>query len=344
MPHDRRFFAGLLFAMLAAIAGGRAHAQPQMVDTALVLAVDVSDSVDSGRYRLQMDGIARAFEDREIQRTILGGPHGALAVALVEWADRPRLSVPWTLISDVAGAQAFAQQVRTLPRASGQFTCMSRALQLIGDKVLPFLPLPAIRTIIDVSGDGHDNCNPERPVDSVRDELAAAGVTINGLPILEGEESATLEPWYRAHVIGGPFPFLIPANGFEDFQRAMRQKFLLEISGAEPSEGYAPSSRRTMAAPSTIAFILPKAESRGRYLSPQSGATTMRSAGTWGRARRMRAATVCGVSTAGSERSSTPSMIVLLGSASSTEQSSFDCAVSIETWCAFDCSSSGRKE
>jgi hypothetical protein len=227
---------GLLAALVAALSWpGVARAQ-QMVDTTLVLAVDVSDSVDSGRYRLQMDGIARAFEDRQIQSTIIGGPHGALAVALVEWADKPRLSIPWTVITDVAGAQAFAARVRAMPRAGGQFTCMSQALEMIEAKVLPFAPLPAIRIIIDVSGDGHDNCNPERPIDAVRDDLVAAGVTINGLPILEGEEGATLEPWYRAHVIGGAFPFLVPADGFEDFQRAMRQKFLLEISGLGGTE------------------------------------------------------------------------------------------------------------
>jgi hypothetical protein len=107
---------------------------------------------------------------------------------------------------------------------------MSRALQLVDGKVLPFLPVPADRTIIDVSGDGHDNCNTSPPIDAVRDGLTAAGVTINGLPILEGDEAATLEDWYREHVIGGPSAFLVPARGFADFARAMRRKFIVEIS------------------------------------------------------------------------------------------------------------------
>ncbi|MBX6320738.1 MAG: DUF1194 domain-containing protein [Rhodospirillaceae bacterium] len=203
----------------------------EMVDTALVLAVDVSSSVDMGRYRLQMDGIARAFEDREVQQTITGGPHGALAVALVEWSNKPQLALRWTLITDAADAMAFAARVRALPRAGGQFTCLSQALQFIEAKVLPFLPVPAVRTVVDVSGDGHDNCNPEVPVDAARDMLVAGGVTINGLPILEGDEAETLAPWYRDHVIGGAFPFLVPAYGFDDFRRAMRRKFLLETSG-----------------------------------------------------------------------------------------------------------------
>jgi hypothetical protein len=107
---------------------------------------------------------------------------------------------------------------------------MARALALVEGKVLPFLPVPADRTVIDVSGDGHDNCNTSPPVEAVRDGLAAAGVTINGLPILEGDEAATLETWYRGHVIGGPAAFLVPARGFTDVDRAMRRKFLVEIS------------------------------------------------------------------------------------------------------------------
>ncbi len=107
---------------------------------------------------------------------------------------------------------------------------MARALGLVEAKVLPFLPVRADRTVVDVSGDGHDNCNTNPPVDVVRDRLVAAGVTINGLPILEGEEAATLETWYREHVIGGPAAFLVPAHGFADVARAMRRKFLVEIS------------------------------------------------------------------------------------------------------------------
>jgi hypothetical protein len=107
---------------------------------------------------------------------------------------------------------------------------MSAALQIIADKVLPFVPAAADRTIVDVSGDGSDNCNPRQRVDAVRDELVAAGATINGLPILEGEEAETLEQWYRQHVIGGRDAFVIPAAGFTDFARAMRDKFIVEIS------------------------------------------------------------------------------------------------------------------
>jgi len=225
----RAALAGLLALLVASnIAYGRA----ERVDTALVLAVDVSGSVDAERYRLQMEGIARTFEDEGVQAAMLGGPHRAILVTLVEWSDRPAVVVPWTLITGADDAKAFAARVRRAPRADDQFTCMAVALRLIADKVLPFLPVPSDRVVVDVSGDGHDNCNPIVPVDAVRNELAAAGATINGLPILEGDEVLTLEAWYRAHVIGGPGAFLVPASGFADFARAMRSKFLIEISRA----------------------------------------------------------------------------------------------------------------
>ena len=85
--------------------------------------------------------------------------------------------------------------------------------------------------LVDVSGDGRENCNPDQPPAAVRDELNAAGVTVNGLPILEGDEGPTLETWYRENVMGGPGSFILPADGFGDFGRAIRQKFMIEISG-----------------------------------------------------------------------------------------------------------------
>ena len=94
------------------------------------------------------------------------------------------------------------------------------------------LPVPAERRVVDVSGDGHDNCNSLESVSHVRDDLVADGVTVNGLPILEGDEADTLEGWYRDNVVGGPGAFLVPAAGFEDFERAIRRKFLTEISSA----------------------------------------------------------------------------------------------------------------
>ena len=225
----RRLRWAALLAMLAA-PSFPALAQAEQADLALVLAVDVSESVDDARYALQMNGIASALEAPEVQNSILSGPHGAMLVALVQWSSRPALSLPWALLTSSSDIGHFAARVRHLRRASNGFTCMSLALRSVADKLLTQLPVPAERTVVDVSGDGHDNCNSPETVDQVRDELASGGTAVNGLPILEGDEAATLENWYRDHVIGGPNAFLVPAESFEDFSRAMRRKFVTEIS------------------------------------------------------------------------------------------------------------------
>jgi hypothetical protein len=200
------------------------------VDMALVLAVDVSGSVNGERYRLQMEGIAAALEDRAVQDAMLSGPHRSMLVTLVAWSDRPRVGIPWTLIASARDAAALAQRTRMLSRSGEQFTCLAQMMRFVADKVLPLAPRRASRLVVDVSGDGRDNCNPPVPVDAVRDELVDAGVTINGLPILEGGEAETLESWYSAHVVGGAGAFLVPAAGFADFARAIRHKFMIEIS------------------------------------------------------------------------------------------------------------------
>jgi hypothetical protein len=205
------------------------------VDVALVLAVDVSGSVDDSRFSLQMEGIARAFEDRDVQNTILSGPYGALLVTLVNWSQKPQIAVPWRVIASPADAMAFAADVRRAPRRAEDFTCMSLMMQVVGEKLLPLMPVPADRLVVDISGDGRDNCNPRTTVDSMRDGLVADNVTVNGLPIREGREAETIAPWYEQHVIGGAASFLLPANGYQDFGRAIRQKFIIEISGRNPA-------------------------------------------------------------------------------------------------------------
>ncbi len=229
MSRNRRIRIAAFLVLLDASASSAA-AQKERVDLALVLAVDVSESVDAARFTLQMDGIASALEAREVQASILSGPHQSMLIALVQWSNRPALSLPWTLLTSPDDVQRFAVRVRHLRRASNGFTCMSVALRSVADKLLTQLPVPADRIVVDVSGDGQENCNPQETTDQVRDELASTGVTINGLPILEGDEATTLEAWYQDHVIGGPNAFLVPAESFDDFDRAIRRKFVTEIS------------------------------------------------------------------------------------------------------------------
>lgn len=211
-----------------------AHAQGQIapqLDTALIVSVDVSNSVDEHRYKLQMEGIATALEDPQVINAILNGPNGGILFSMVTWADRPSIGIPWVKIASAADAKAVAAKVRALPRQGGEFTCMARMMRFVSDKIVPQVPIKTAKIVLDISGDGSDNCNPEQPAEQLRDELVdQQRVTINGLPILEGKEAETLQPWYEANIMGGPGAFVLPAEGFNDFGRAIRQKFVVEIS------------------------------------------------------------------------------------------------------------------
>lgn len=224
--------AALGFAALFSVGANYVRAQSMdFVDTALVVAVDVSNSVDEKRYRLQMEGIAKALEDPDVLKAIFNGPQGGILFSMMAWSDRPNFIVPWQRISNKQEAFAVAAMVRKLPHQGGEFTCLSKMLRNISDKIVPQLPAQALRVVIDVSGDGKDNCNPQEPVSFVRNELVGYGVTINGLPILEGDQAETLEAWYSENVRGGSGGFILPAAGYADFGRAIRQKFVIEISG-----------------------------------------------------------------------------------------------------------------
>ena len=227
------------------------------VDTALILAVDVSDSVDANRYRLQMEGIALALEDDGVINSITGGPKGGILLSLISWADHAEMQLDWQLIRSADDARRVAAKIRGLPQRTGEYTCLSRMLAMIKESVVPDVPAKATRVVVDVSGDGIDNCTEPANTARERDELVAMGATINGLPIMvkgendvvgsgayrapgfelnglligPGTAQSTMDAWYRDNVIGGPAGFLIAAQGFEDFGRAFRQKFVTEISG-----------------------------------------------------------------------------------------------------------------
>lgn len=273
----RRLAMLLAAACAAAMAAAPAVAAGE-VDVALIVSVDVSNSVDARRYRLQMEGIAEALEDRGVQEAILNGPQGAILFSMIQWADRPQTSVGWTRIASPADALALAAKVRKVPRNDGEFTCMSRMMRYVYDKVQPQIPVRAMRVVMDVSGDGVDNCNAGETTEQVRDELVAAGMIINGLPIVERQADAAaaasppaaagpgavpLEPWYREHVIGGPGAFVLRADGYSDFGRAIRQKFVVEISGLELPSQTPPSPALPISVPPSLAHR-PVQAPRGR--------------------------------------------------------------------------------
>lgn len=244
---SRAVLASVVLVASLAMIGGIVAAQdvsPQAaapqdpeVDTALVVSVDISNSVDERRFQLQMGGIAAALEDDGVLDAILSGPTGGIAFAMVSWADKPKTTIPWTVIRTKEDAKAVATKIRALPRDGGEFTCVAGMLRNVADKLVTQIPVRAGRIVIDVSGDGADNCNATQPTTEIRDELVKDGVTINGLPILEGDQKATLEKWYDSNVKGGPSGFVLPALGFDDFPRAIRQKFIFEMSWDVPKVG-----------------------------------------------------------------------------------------------------------
>ena len=239
---SRSFVVGVACALLAQ---GRpaAAASREPVDTALILAVDVSNSVDDQRYLLQLEGIAAALEDPGVIATVTGGLAGAILVTLVTWSDRPKIAVPWTRVASAADARLLARQNRSLSFQGGEFTCVAGMLRFVADKLLTQVPAQASRVVIDVSGDGSENCNPQMPASAIRDEIIAQRVVINGLPILEGREGPRLADWYAANLVGGLGAFNLPAAGYADFARAIRQKFIAEIAGLPQPDGQGSASR-----------------------------------------------------------------------------------------------------
>src|SRR5512134_227959 len=230
--------AGVLWLAL----GGPAWAdEAQRVDLELVLAVDVSLSMDADEQRLQREGYVAAFRDPAVHRAIATGALGRIAVTYVEWAGEhaQETVVPWTLIDGPDAARGFADELAVSPPSRARMTSISSAItyaaaQLQGSR------FAGLRRVIDISGDGPNNAG--RPVVMAREEALAMGVVINGLPILAKEESvsgffdiARLDEYYRDCVIGGPGAFMVPITASEEFAPAIRQKLILEIAGAQPA-------------------------------------------------------------------------------------------------------------
>jgi len=233
-----------LVALLVLLAGPpAASAEPARggpVDLALVLAVDVSESVDADEYHLQQEGIARAFEDQRLAQAIAAGSRGAIEVLVLEWSDRDKqaVTVDWTRI-DGGEAAEFAAAVRRTARTSNGLTAIGDAL-LAAKAALDRAPFPAARRVVDVSGDGMANAGT--PPRQARDELVSAGIVINGLAILTDEP--WLETYYNDYVLGGPGAFLMRTEDFQSFATAMLQKLLAEIVALPPDPKGRQQARR----------------------------------------------------------------------------------------------------
>ncbi len=235
--HRRAFLAA---GAAAATAGAAARVAParaaeEPVDVLLVLAVDVSRSVDEDEARLQREGYRNAVSDPMVVEAIRGGMIGAVAIAYVEWAgaEYQRLVLPWTRISTPADAFAWATRLDEAPRASLSWTSISGALDFSA-RVLADAPFEATRKVVDVSGDGVNNSGGA--VETARDRLLAEGVTINGLPIMNDRPTfgrlppVPLDEYFRESVVGGPGAFVIPAEDFQAFGQAVKRKLIREIA------------------------------------------------------------------------------------------------------------------
>ncbi|HPG89800.1 MAG TPA: DUF1194 domain-containing protein, partial [Hyphomicrobium sp.] len=175
---------------------------------------------------------------------------------MVAWADDAKQIIDWRRIASKDDAYALATLVRHLPHTGGEFTCLARMLRTVALSVIPNIPVNTPRIVLDVSGDGADNCSDRDALHEERNHVISLAATINGLPIIvPGEndmvgagayrapgfglrelsqrpdkDSTTIDQWFKDHVIGGPGAFLMAAQGYADFGRALRQKFVTEIS------------------------------------------------------------------------------------------------------------------
>lgn len=227
----------IVCALVAAVPAAAKQLIP--VDLELLLAVDISGSVDPAEGKLQRAGYVSALSSRPVIAAIRSGVLRRIAIAYVEWADshRQHMVVGWTLIDSEKSAYAFADKLDSAPISRGRFTSISSMIEY-GVPMFDKNEFEGTRRVIDISGDGANNSG--LPIIPARDAAIAAGIIINGLPIMNdhpqgfGPQIPNLDLYYENCVIGGPGAFIVVARSFEDFAVAIRKKMILEIADALP--------------------------------------------------------------------------------------------------------------
>ena len=232
------FVAFMIGAGLSAV-GARA----ETVDLLLVLAADVSRSVDDVEFNLQRKGYAVAMTDPQVLHAIVGGRNHAVAVTFIEWsgAADQNVVVDWTVVRDEEGAGSVAATMLTAPRSFLGRTAIGAAIDFARERIAA-APAEADKRIIDISGDGTSNSG--RAVTEARDDAVAAGITINALAIINTQTNpgyafhtqppGGLPKYFEENVIGGPGAFLLKIDNFESFAAAITRKMVTEIAGAPP--------------------------------------------------------------------------------------------------------------
>jgi Protein of unknown function (DUF1194) len=245
--------AWLLAAGFALYCGSAGAAE--RVDLLLVLAADVSRSVDATKFHLQREGYAEAMTNPQVVEAIRSGVNGRIAVCLVEWSGvgSQKLVIDWSVISDATSAHQFGDGIVEAPRSFADRTAISGGIDFAMAQ-LERAPFEASRRAIDVSGDGTNNSG--REVTAARDEAIAKGVTINGLVILSDtplvwnpehtNPPGGLAEYYRRNVVGGPRAFVMVAQDFASFGQALVKKLIAEIASVVPPQRAAINIRTLM--------------------------------------------------------------------------------------------------
>jgi hypothetical protein len=217
------------------------------VDVELVLAVDVSYSMDPEEQALQREGYIQALTSREFLSALREGGNGKIAVTYFEWAGAfdQKIVVPWRVIDGPESADSFAAEIANAPYRRASRTSISGAIQF-GRALFDNSGYRGLRRVIDVSGDGANNAGPLVAI--TRDETIAQGITINGLPVMLKRsnfgyvDAEQLDVYYEDCVIGGTGAFVIPIRDRSEFVKATRTKLILEIAGLQPDARVIPAS------------------------------------------------------------------------------------------------------
>jgi len=235
-----------LIGIIAALSLSAVNAAAETVDLQLVLAADVSISVDNTEFQLQREGYAAAITSETVLDAIRAGPHHAIAVCFIEWSGpaRQRVVADWTVIRDGEMATVFANTLRTAPRSFADATAIGSAIDF-AMRHFERSGVDSDRRIIDISGDGDSNSG--RPVEYSRDDAIKAKVVINGLAIVNEhplpgfighiQPVGGIGQYYRTRVAGGPGSFVFQIDSFDGFAEAIERKLVAEIASLERAPG-----------------------------------------------------------------------------------------------------------
>jgi hypothetical protein len=222
------------------------------VDLLLVLAADVSRSIDAAKFQLQRDGYAAAIADPRVLEAIQAGRTGRIGLSFVEWSGigAQHVVIDWMTVGDTAAAKDFGDRLLEAPRSFADRTSISGAIEFAMSE-LAQAPFQSTRRVIDISGDGTNNAG--RDVAQVRDEAVAKGVTINGLVILSDNPMSWnpdhtnppggLDNYYRNNVVGGPGAFVMVAKDFNSFGQAIIGKIIAEVAQTRKPQPWQESAR-----------------------------------------------------------------------------------------------------